>query len=103
MFAPSVLRFGIGESYRSLALFANDVHKIAHCKIDIHEVQTPVCQDLTIRSEIAADVVGSWAGWFAVHRYLEIGGVLIGCAAGCEQSGNADPRSVDRPFGNDPG
>ena len=66
-------------------------------------MQAPVRLHLTPGAKIAGDVVGARVGRISVHRDLEVGGVLVGRALRGQQSGNAHPRRVDRPFGNDPG
>ena len=43
--------------------------------------QAPVRCDLTVRAEIASDVVGAGAGRIAMHGDLQIGRVFVGGAA----------------------
>src|SRR5207302_851854 len=56
-----------------LRLLADDVYEITHRDVDIHKMQAPVRQHLTVPNDIADDVVGARTGWIAVHRHLEIG------------------------------
>src|SRR5438309_8172434 len=81
-----------------LRLLADDVHEITNRDADIHKMQAPVRQHLTVPADIANDVVGARAGWIAVHRHLEIGCIVIGRALGRQQPGNAYPWRVDGPL-----
>src|SRR5207247_5653017 len=81
---------------------ADDANEITHLDVDIHKMQAPVRQHLTLPNDIAEYVVGARTGWIAVHRHLEIGCIVIGRALRRQQPGNAYPWRVDGPLRDDP-
>ena len=73
---------------------ADDVEEIAHRDVDVHEMQSPIRQDLSIRDKVTVNVVDAPAGWAGVYGYFKIGCVCICFAFGGQKTGESDPWRV---------
>src|SRR5437773_12019365 len=77
-------------------LLANDVYEIAHRKVYINQVQSPIGLNLPTHHHITDDVIGARIRRIAVHRYLQIRTFLVRDALGCKQSRDTHKRRTDR-------
>src|SRR5262249_27598487 len=80
----------------------DDVDQVADRQVGVDQVQAPFGLNLAAHHNIAHDVLGPRAGRVAMDGDREIGSVVVGYAFRCQHPGNADKRSVDRPWGSNP-